>query len=91
MPRGRTICIASSNPAALPVQSTTTASDADRELATKLGEELKASTSLDALRAMNQRQEVIDALTRWQKDRPELFSELRAIGTARLKELQAAG
>lgn len=65
--------------------------DADRELATKLGNELKASTSLDALRAMNQRQEVIDALTRWQKERPELFNELRAIGTARLKELSTAG
>lgn len=78
--------------ARFPVQSVNAPSvDADRELATKLGNELKASTSLDALRAMNLRQEVIDALTRWQKERPELFNELRAIGTARLKELSTAG
>jgi recombination protein RecT len=63
--------------------------DADRELATKIGNELKASNSLDALRAMNQRQDVLGPLARWQNERPELFNEVRAVGTARLKELQA--
>jgi len=71
--------------------SGTPATDADQELADKLSEELRTSTSLDSLRAMNQRQDVIDALTRWQKDRPKLFNEVRAVGTARLKELQAGG
>jgi recombination protein RecT len=69
--------------------SGTTASDADRVLANKLSAELTASTSLDSLRAMNLRPEVIDALTRWQTGRPELFSEIRTVGKARLMELQA--
>lgn len=66
------------------------APDADRTFMEKLSGELRTSTSLDILKAINGRQETIDALTRWQKERPELFNEIRATATARLKELQAA-
>jgi phage recombination protein Bet len=66
-----------------------TAPDADRELATKIGNELKASNSLDALRTMNQRQDVLGPLARWQNERPELFNEVRAIANIRAKDLQA--